>query len=94
MILREIRKKLNISNIFHIKECHGIIFMIDGSEKEKINDTLSCLREVLKHDDLEGVPFLICINKLVILIKKDLEEAPIDILNSLDVENIRREFLL
>ena len=49
--------------------------MIDGSEKDKLNDTISCLRDVLKHDDLEGVPFLICVNKNVkniIRIKKNL----------------------
>ncbi len=56
-------EKILLSNLNENKECHGVIFLIDGSDKEKINETISCLRDVLKNEDLDGVPFLICVNK-------------------------------
>ena len=56
-------EKILLSNLNKNKECHGVIFLIDGSDKEKINETISCLRDVLKNEDLDGVPFLICVNK-------------------------------
>jgi ADP-ribosylation factor related protein 1 len=55
-LLRSIWKK-------YYAECHGLIYVIDGNNLDKYNDSIATLKEVLKHGDLQNVPLLIVINK-------------------------------
>jgi len=44
-------------------DCHGIIFLIDSSDKEKLNNSLETFANVVKHTELEHVPILVLANK-------------------------------
>jgi len=55
-ILRPIWRK-------YYPECFGIVFVIDGSNEEKLEESLSALGDVMHNKDVEGVPILILVNK-------------------------------
>eukprot|EP01016_Furgasonia_blochmanni_P021645 TRINITY_DN2384_c0_g1_i5.p1 TRINITY_DN2384_c0_g1~~TRINITY_DN2384_c0_g1_i5.p1 ORF type:complete len:240 (-),score=57.83 TRINITY_DN2384_c0_g1_i5:209-868(-) len=55
-ILRPIWKK-------YYNECHAIIYVIDGSDPAKEEEALKALDDLLANRELEGVPFLVLINK-------------------------------
>jgi len=55
-ILRPIWRK-------YYPECFGIVFVIDGSNEDKLEESLTALSDVMKNKDVEGVPILILVNK-------------------------------
>lgn len=44
-------------------ESDGVIFVIDGNDWKRIEMVRDCFSKVTSTDDLEGVPFLILVNK-------------------------------
>ena len=39
-------------------EVHGIIYVIDGTDYERLNESLSALKFCMAHDYIKGKPFL------------------------------------
>jgi GTPase SAR1 family protein len=42
----------------YYKKIHGLIFVIDASEKKSISENQDTLEELLEHDDLKDKPIL------------------------------------
>ena len=60
-------------------DCHGIIFMVDSSDKDRMQECRKVLSRVFSSDEVDGVPVLVMANK------QDLDE-------SLGVEHIKEIF--
>lgn len=44
-------------------DCHGVMYIIDSSDKTRISESLSVLETVFLNDSLDGVPLLLLANK-------------------------------
>ena len=49
----------------YYEECHGVIYLIDGSDNNKYGESLNAFKDVINNDNLSEVPILIIINKNV-----------------------------
>lgn len=47
----------------YYSECHGIIFVVDSTDKERISEALKALEKVIAHDSVESVPLMMLANK-------------------------------
>lgn len=47
----------------YYSQCHGILFVVDSSDKERISESINALRAVIDHDSAESVPVLMVANK-------------------------------
>ncbi|KAG8638421.1 ADP-ribosylation factor-related protein 1 isoform X2 [Manihot esculenta] len=53
----------------YYEEAHAVIYLIDATCPSRFEDSKSALEKILRHEDLQGAPFLILANK------EDLSEA-------------------
>ncbi|KAI1287025.1 ADP-ribosylation factor-like protein 13B [Halotydeus destructor] len=67
---------------------HGIIYVVDSSDGNRINQVKETLFEVISHERVQRKPILILINKQDI--ENSIEEA--DILKQLDVESLINKY--
>ncbi|KAJ3009423.1 ADP-ribosylation factor protein 3 [Thoreauomyces humboldtii] len=44
-------------------ECHAIVFVVDGTDKERVEDVKAAFENVMTSDTVEGVPVLMLANK-------------------------------
>jgi len=61
-------------------DCHGIMYVIDSSDKARIEESMAVLESLFLSDMLDGVPLLLLVNKQ----DKDIAE---------DISEIKRKFL-
>ncbi|XP_072030635.1 ADP-ribosylation factor-like [Amphiura filiformis] len=65
--------------------CHGILFMIDSTDKERMQEARDDLHEMMKHDDMPpGIPLVVVANK------QDLPDViqPSELVDLLDLEQL------
>ncbi|CAG8609104.1 6632_t:CDS:10 [Ambispora leptoticha] len=60
-------------------ECHGIVFVLDSTDKERIEECKQAFERIITNEMLEGIPILMLVNKQ-------------DLPNSLKVEEVREIF--
>ncbi|KAK9467114.1 ADP-ribosylation factor family-domain-containing protein [Lipomyces arxii] len=60
-------------------ECHAIVFIVDSTDRQRIEECKDTLRTVVMHQDTEGIPVLMLANK------QDRDD-------SLEVEDIKEIF--
>ncbi|ODV90857.1 hypothetical protein CANCADRAFT_112103 [Tortispora caseinolytica NRRL Y-17796] len=65
--------------INHYATCHGMVFVVDSTDQERIQECINELISIADHEDLEGVPILMLANK------QDLD-------SSLEIEQIKEIF--
>ncbi|GBC21350.2 ADP-ribosylation factor-related protein 1-like [Rhizophagus irregularis DAOM 181602=DAOM 197198] len=63
----------------YYSECHAIVFVVDSTDKERIEECKEIFEKIITNDDVEGVPILMLANKQ-------------DLPNSLKVEEIKEIF--
>lgn len=70
----------SLRSIWHnyFSSCHLILFVIDSSSPNRLQESCSVLRDLSESDDIKDVPMLILANK------QDSEDA-------MNVENVTRE---
>ncbi|EDV24754.1 uncharacterized protein TRIADDRAFT_17057, partial [Trichoplax adhaerens] len=66
-------------NYYH--DVHGIIYVVDASDHNKLEENLEVLEEVVKHDKSKGKPILVLANKQ-------------DIPNAIDKERLVKQLQL
>ncbi|RHZ63533.1 hypothetical protein Glove_329g50 [Diversispora epigaea] len=60
-------------------ECHAIVFVVDSTDKDRIEECINIFEKIITNDEVEGVPVLMLANKQ-------------DLPNSLKVEEIKEIF--
>jgi ADP-ribosylation factor related protein 1 len=60
-------------------ECHAIVFMIDSTDQERLDEVKAVFDRIISNDEVEGVPVLMLANK------QDLSDA-------VKVEDIKQTF--
>ena len=70
----------------YYSEAHGLIYIVDSSDKERLDEAVSVFKDMIRHTDLLNIPILIMANK------QDLEGAlGIEKLEgAFDVKNVAR----
>ncbi|RIB09786.1 ADP-ribosylation factor family-domain-containing protein [Gigaspora rosea] len=63
----------------YYSECHAIIFVVDSTDKERIEECKEIFEKIITNEEVEGVPVLMLANKQ-------------DLPNSLKVEEIKEIF--
>ncbi|CAG8574273.1 6781_t:CDS:2, partial [Scutellospora calospora] len=63
----------------YYSECHAIIFVVDSTDKERIEECKEIFERIITNEEVEGVPVLMLANKQ-------------DLPNSLKVEEIKEIF--
>ena len=60
-------------------ECHGVIYMIDSTDKERLEESWRAFDKMIQNEQLKGLPLLVACNK------QDLDEC-------LTVPEIKKQF--
>ncbi|KAL1491883.1 hypothetical protein ABEB36_012410 [Hypothenemus hampei] len=47
----------------YYNECHAIIYIVDSSDRERINDSKEVFDKMIANENLQGVPLLVLANK-------------------------------
>lgn len=47
----------------YYSECHGIVFVVDSTDAERIQDVKETFESIITNDELEGIPVLMLANK-------------------------------
>ncbi|KMT17193.1 hypothetical protein BVRB_2g038960 [Beta vulgaris subsp. vulgaris] len=55
----------------YYEESHAVIYVLDANAPSRFEDSKSALEKVLRHQDLQGVPLLIIVNKQLLLFVAD-----------------------
>jgi len=63
----------------YYNECHGIVFIVDSVDKERIEECKETFENIISDDSIEGVPVLMLANK---------QDSP----NALKIEEIKEIF--
>ncbi|CAG8457050.1 3437_t:CDS:2 [Diversispora eburnea] len=63
----------------YYSECHAIVFVVDSTDKDRIEECINIFEKIITNDEVEGVPVLMLANKQ-------------DLPNSLKVEEIKEIF--
>lgn len=57
------QKELQILWDKYYDECHGVIYVVDGNDKERLNESKELFENMIRNQYLSGVPILLCGNK-------------------------------
>lgn len=49
--------------VFHLSQCHGVIFVVDASSVDRLEEAKEALANVVQHEKVEGKPLLVFANK-------------------------------
>ncbi|OBS60782.1 hypothetical protein A6R68_08093, partial [Neotoma lepida] len=55
-------------------ECHGVIYVIDSTDEERLSESKEAFEKVVSSEALDGVPILVLANK------QDVEVSPTKLL--------------
>ncbi|XP_057315738.1 ADP-ribosylation factor-related protein 1-like [Hydractinia symbiolongicarpus] len=47
----------------YFMDCHGVIYMIDSSDAQRLEDSYKCFDTLISDEDLVGIPMLVLANK-------------------------------
>ena len=49
--------------VFHLSQCHGVIFVVDACSVDRLEEAKEALANVVQHEKMEGKPLLVFANK-------------------------------
>ncbi|KAI3652889.1 hypothetical protein MP228_002314 [Amoeboaphelidium protococcarum] len=71
-------------------ECHAIIFMVDSTDRERIEEVKMVFDKIISNDQMEGVPILMLANKQDLTLSLKIEQVK-EIFNQIAVKLSARE---